>query len=126
MPTVTEQCSIRITKGCKTLGISKGDTATVVSVTQMGADWGHFVRVVIRTNSKVHTLWARHMNRLSDATVRLHNGDPTKHIEFFVRPAGAVGAVARSIPTSLTIRMTARARKWLGDLKVTTLAQEGN
>ena len=123
MPTVTANSSIRITKGCKALGIVKDDIATVLEVRPMGADWGHSVRVTIKVlGGKTCVLWARHMNRLSDDVVRLHNGAPTKNIEFFVRPVKApTGAVARVAPSPLAIRMMARARVCFGSTKVTIL-----
>jgi hypothetical protein len=122
MPTVTANCSIRVTKGCKTLGIAKGDIATILEVRPMGTDYSYFVRVTLRTaRGKTHVLWARHMNRLGDAVVRLHNGDPTKNIEFVVLPARApTRAIARSVTNPLTVRMAARARGWMGGVTITT------
>ncbi len=74
--------NIRITKGCKALGIDKGTRAVLVDVKEMGAEYTHFVRITIKFNSRTVALWVRHKNRLGDSTVRAHNGDPTKNVEF--------------------------------------------
>ena len=79
--TIQTNSRVRLTKGCKPLNLTKGSYAQVLEVKEMGADYGHFVRVTLRIAGKTYAMWSRHKNRLSDAVVRLHNGDPHKHIE---------------------------------------------
>ena len=74
---------VRIEKGCKDLEITKGSTAKVVSITELGPDYSHSVRVeLLFLNSFLSTktlcLYARHINRLSDPFVNLH-GCRTEH-----------------------------------------------
>jgi hypothetical protein len=77
---------IRVSKGCKAFGVDKGVSAKVLEVTPLGADYSHQVQVRLFflngfKSGKTITLTARHPNRMSDTSVRLHNGDPTKNIE---------------------------------------------
>lgn len=85
-PAIVATTIVKIAKGCRALDLPKGVSATVVSVTAMGAEYSHAARVVLRLRNgfragQTVTLWVRHPNRLGDACVRLNNGDPTKHIE---------------------------------------------
>ena len=78
--TITAGTTVTITKGCKARGIKKG-RALVVSVTPMGADYGHFVRVVLAYHGSNYVFSARHINRLSDPEVNLNDGNPTHTIK---------------------------------------------
>lgn len=79
--TITTGNLVRIAKGCKALGLTKGTYANVVEVTER-PEYGGMVRLVLGFGGKNYVFWARHKNRLviqtSDAQVRLNNGDPTK------------------------------------------------
>lgn len=95
--TITEGCTVRVSKGCKTFGITKGTLLKVTEVRPMGAEYGHQVRVAFKVlsgsrfyNRDTFALYARHINRLSDPFTRLHNGDPTNNIEVTFRTAPAV------------------------------------
>lgn len=77
---------VLVEKGCRTLGISKGVTAKVEDVKLLGAEYSHFVRVVLRVTNglaagKVFSLNARHENRLADEMVRLRGSRPELFIE---------------------------------------------
>ncbi len=77
---------VLITKGCNSLGITKGTTATVVEATPLGAEYAHSVKVVLRfvngaKAGKTFALFARHPNRLADVIVRFNNGNPLKTVE---------------------------------------------
>lgn len=80
MKTIIEGQTVTITKGCKARGIKKG-RALVVSITELGADYGHSVKVVLAYNGKNYAFFARHVNRLSDPEVNLNDGDPTHAIK---------------------------------------------
>lgn len=82
-PMITENSKAIITKGCAALNLTKGVTVHVKSVTELGPDYGHNVRLVLQvlngfSAGKTVSLYARHKNRLADADTRLNNGDPTK------------------------------------------------
>lgn len=81
---------VRVEKGCKSLGITKGSMAEVIETNELGPDYSHSVRVTLRFINFINfkkdiNLYARHPNRLSDAFVNLNNGDPTKKITVVVR-----------------------------------------
>ncbi len=75
-----------LTKGCKARGLDKGITVRVESVAALGAEYGHSVKVVIqplngfKAGSKL-SFFARHMNRLSDSSIRVNDGNPSHTIE---------------------------------------------
>lgn len=79
--TITTNSLVRITKGCKALGIKQGYYANVIDVAER-PEYGGLVRLVLCIHRKNYVFWARHKNRLTlrsdDAQVRLNNGDPTK------------------------------------------------
>jgi hypothetical protein len=80
MPIVVDS-KVRVEKGCKALGITKGSTAKVQSVTELGPNYSHAVRVeLLFLNSFAHgktfRLYARHMNRLGDVFVNLNTDRP--------------------------------------------------
>jgi hypothetical protein len=75
----------KITKGCRSLDLSKGVTCRVERVTELGPEWSNNVSVAFRPLNgfeagKPRMLFACHPNRLADAVVQLNNGDPTKTI----------------------------------------------
>lgn len=85
MDAITAGTKVRIEKGCKAREVPKGLSATVESVTNLGADYGHSVRVVLKFRNgfiagKTLVLYARHENRLSDALINLNDGNPLHKI----------------------------------------------
>lgn len=77
---------VQLVKGCKARGLDKGISARIQSVTELGADYGHEVKVVLQPlngfqASKNFAFYARHITRLSDAIVRLNDGNPSHTIE---------------------------------------------
>jgi hypothetical protein len=79
-----------VEKGCKALGITKGSTAYVKNIVELGPDYSHSVRVsLFFLNSfaagKTFNLIARHINRLSDIFVNLNDGNPTHKITVVLR-----------------------------------------
>jgi len=86
--TITEGCTVRVSKGCKAFGITKGTLLRVTGVQLLGAEYSHQVKVSFKVLSGFgfygrdsFVLCARHINRLSDPFTRLNSGDPTKNIE---------------------------------------------
>lgn len=77
---------IKVTKGCRALGIDKGTVCRVRAVDALGTDYSHQVGVTLtfltgfKAGTKVR-LFGRHPNRMNDTIVRLNNGDPLKNIE---------------------------------------------
>jgi hypothetical protein len=53
--TTITNLSVRITKGCKSLGIPKGGMATVLTVTPISAQCGQLDRVTILVNGKTYS-----------------------------------------------------------------------
>jgi hypothetical protein len=83
---LTVNTRVLVTKGCMPLGITKGTTAVVVEVTNLGREYSHSVKVVLRFVNgmmvgKSFALYARHPNRLADSIVRFNNGNPLKTVE---------------------------------------------
>jgi hypothetical protein len=78
---------VRIVKGCAARSVAKNGTAQIVSVTPLGADCGHSVRVVLSYAGRTLVFFARHPNRLADAVVRLNDGNPLHTVEI-VRGSG--------------------------------------
>lgn len=77
-----------IVKGCKARDILKGTKVMVRSVTPMGADYSHMVKVLIEVPAtrmglpaRVLAFYARSANRLVDATIGLNDGNPLHRIE---------------------------------------------
>lgn len=76
---------VLVEKGCKALGITKGSTAQIKNIIELGGDYSHTVEVTLYflnsfMSGKTVRLYARHVNRLYDETTNLNNGDPTKKI----------------------------------------------
>jgi hypothetical protein len=87
-PTLTAGSSVRILKGCLAREISRGMKAEVISVTPLGKDFSHQVRVTLRffTSPQVGqyrqvSFFARHINRLSDDVIGMNDGNPLHRIE---------------------------------------------
>jgi hypothetical protein len=72
---------IKITKGCKARDISKGVTCSA-EATQLGAEYGHFVRLVIAYRGANKAFYVRHANRLNDSEVSANDGNPLHVIKF--------------------------------------------
>lgn len=78
---ITVGSKVRIEKGCNALGITKGSSAQVKEISELGADYNHSVRVELFflnsfSSGKTFRLYARHINRLSDGHVNLNDGNP--------------------------------------------------
>lgn len=97
-PTIATGCTVYVRKGCPAYRINKGFTFTVLAIEPMGAEYGH--RVMVRLQKigqrpgEGITLYARHMNRLSDPFTRLSRDDPTKNIEVEFLTAAVTQAVS--------------------------------
>jgi hypothetical protein len=72
---------VTILAGCRANGITKGAVARVQSVTPMGAECSHAVRVVLVLEGRTLVMWVRHPNRLSNPRVAMHDGNPFNRIE---------------------------------------------
>lgn len=81
MSKIVEGQVVVVTKGCKARDIQKGSRGQVVAVTEMGVEYGHNVEVVLDFGVRKVAFFARHVNRLSDAVVRLNDGNPLHVIE---------------------------------------------
>ncbi len=82
---LTAGTRVKIVKGCKARNMNKGTMWVVNAVTPLGAEYSHAVRVYMqRLNGfgpdRVLFI-ARHVNRLSDITVRMNDGNPSNVIE---------------------------------------------
>jgi len=88
---ITAGTNVKILKGCNARNIRKGTTWHVREVQPMGAEYSHQARVVLTHGSRVLTFWARHPNRLNDATVRLNDGSPNYTIEVKALAPGELG-----------------------------------
>jgi hypothetical protein len=74
-----------IVKGCAALNLAKNAKGVVTEVAELGPEYSHCVKVRATFGGRNVTLYARHINRLSDATFNLNNGNPNKMIT--VRPS---------------------------------------
>lgn len=77
---------VKVVKGCQAREIPKDITLQVVETKELGADYSYAVSVVFKILNgfkagQTIKWFARHSNRLSDAVVRLNNGNPTNVIE---------------------------------------------
>lgn len=78
--------TVRIVKGCKALRIDAHTSARVTDVKELGAAYSHSVRVSMRflngfRAGRTVSLYARHINRLSDVAVRLNDGNPDHTVQ---------------------------------------------
>lgn len=78
---VTIGTKVRVLKGCKPRGIAAHTTARVTAVRPLGAEFGHSVAVSLQMlngfkSGTTVTFYARHINRLSDPTTNLNDGNP--------------------------------------------------
>ena len=83
---LTAGSKVKVEKGCAERGVAKNVSAEVVSVTLLGAEYGHQVKVVLRflngfSSGKSIVLYARHENRLSDAVINLNDGNPLHKVK---------------------------------------------
>lgn len=72
--------TVIVDKGCRARGINKGSHAYLETVTELGADYGHSVKVVLSFGHRKVVFYARHRNRLGDAFVSLNDGNPSHRI----------------------------------------------
>lgn len=72
---------IKITKGCQARGVSKGVTCTA-ETTQLGADYGHSVKVLFTYKGRILAFYVRHANRLTDPEISANDGNPLHTIKF--------------------------------------------
>ncbi len=92
---ITAGTRVIVLKGCRARDVQKGSGATVRSVTALGADYSHSVKVVLEfVNGRVLAFYARHTNRLSDSVVNLNDGNPLHKIE--IRQAVHLPGIVRS------------------------------
>jgi hypothetical protein len=82
---ITVGTRIVVAAGCKALDIAKNVTGQVTAITALGADYSHSVKIELRwvngfKAGKSRVLFARHINRLGDATVNLNDGNPLHKI----------------------------------------------
>jgi hypothetical protein len=87
---VTTGTRVLILKGCNARGITKGTTAKVADVRELGADYGHAVKVSLTWSGGVNAgktfgFYVRHKNRLTDAVVQMNDGNPMHKIRLQVR-----------------------------------------
>lgn len=85
-PALTAGTRVIIAKGCKAREVNKGVTALVKTITPLGAEYSHTVRVTLQLLNgfgagRVLSFSARHVNRLSDSVVRMNDGNPLHTIE---------------------------------------------
>ena len=84
--TVVVGARLLITKGCAARALPKNVTVRVLSVEELGSDYGHSVKVRIQPvngfkSGQTFSFYARHINRLADSTVRMNDGNPSHVIE---------------------------------------------
>jgi len=72
--------AVTITKGCDGLQLRKNQKAIVMGITMLGAEYSHQVKVTLNLGGRQTSLYARHINRLSDPTFNLNNGNPLKRV----------------------------------------------
>ena len=82
---ITVGSLLKVEKGCNAIGITKGSTAQVKSITELGAEYSHSVRVELHflnsfASGKTFRLYTRHINRLSDTFINFNNGNPSQKI----------------------------------------------
>lgn len=100
---ITNGARIVIEKGCKARGIAAHTSAVVISVTALGADYNHSVKVVFKmlngfSAGKTFGFYARHSNRLADLLVNLNDGNPTHTIKVrAISKAESLAAFANAV-----------------------------
>ena len=82
---ITVGTKVIIEKGCKARNITKGATASVRAVEEMGPEYSGSVRVTLHflnsfMSGKTVSFYARHINRLADGSVSLNDGRPENKI----------------------------------------------
>lgn len=70
IPTSSRSCYLSVLWNGKDLALNT-----------MGAEYGHNVKVVLGFGGRKVVFFARHVNRLSDAVIRLNDGNPLHVIE---------------------------------------------
>lgn len=88
---ITAGTNVKILKGCNARNVTKGTTWQVQEVQPMGAEYSHQARVRLSRHGVTVTFWARHPNRLKDATTRLNDGMPSHTIEIQALAPGELG-----------------------------------
>jgi hypothetical protein len=72
--------SVKVEKGCANRGVKKGMTLKVESVTELGPDYSHMVKVLLSVQGRLIAFYARHPNRLADVMVSMNTGRPEDRI----------------------------------------------
>jgi hypothetical protein len=77
---------VRIVKGCKARSVTKGATAMITRISEMGPEYGYSVAISFKFQNsflagKTLVFYARHPNRLDDAIVNLNDGRPEHKIQ---------------------------------------------
>ena len=78
---LTTNSMVRVVKGNVARDITKHSLWAVNSITNLGADYSHSVKVVLRRGNRVVSFYARHQNRLADTVVNLNDGNPLHKIQ---------------------------------------------
>lgn len=81
---------VAIEKGCKARDVTKGATAMVTAVTELGSDYNYSVKVTLKflntfLSGKTLSFYASHPNRLDDDLVNLNDGRPEHKIVIRVK-----------------------------------------
>lgn len=71
---------LRVVDGSRALDIPKRARLLCIDVIPLGPDYSYTCQIKVRYQDRTISLYARHVNRLSEHTFHLHNGDPTKRI----------------------------------------------
>ncbi len=77
---ITIGTSIKVSKGCRAYGVSKGDRGRVIFV-DVVPEYGTKVTVAFSKDSLPKVWWLRHAKWLENPTVRLNRGNPLQTIE---------------------------------------------
>lgn len=76
--TIERNDTVKITKGCRAYDIHANASGKVLDVVVLDRKE---VKLLLSINGKTHAFFVRHENRLSDPTVRMNKGDPTRTVE---------------------------------------------
>ena len=71
---------LTVIKGCNDLNIKKGAVISILAVDLLGAEYSHSVGITFKVSGRKCRMYARHVNRLSDTSFNLNNGNPLKKI----------------------------------------------
>lgn len=93
-PPIAPGVRVKLVKGCQARGLDKGISVQIKAVEPLGAEYSYSVKVTfVPVNGfkagRTFIFFARHINRLSDASIRLNDGMPSHTIEIQRIPAHA-------------------------------------